>query len=138
MNINLSSGLLMIPTLCTGLMVLTWTNLGGPIQGPPGDDGADGADGLNGAPGRDGTNGKGWTGTTIDTTNDEYKITFDSDDGLEFTTANLKGEKGDPGDDFNGSFPIATENSLGVVQVGDGLDIDTAGNLSVDLETVEL
>ena len=143
---------------------VSWWDLGGPIQGPEGDglttitQNNDGSTytltfegtkdefnfttpnlkGLNGAP------GKGWYNTTVDTTNNEYKVTFLSNDGLTFTTDNLKGPKGDAGEDgddgedFTGTLPVATTESPGIVQVGAGLDVTTAGLLSVDINDVPL
>jgi len=61
-----------------------WINYGSPIQGPQGDPGE------NGTPGTNGQNGRGWYDTEVDTSNSEYKITFLSNDGLTFTTDNLK------------------------------------------------
>ena len=114
---------------------LTWTNFGGPIQGPQGDEGEKGEDGTNGQ------NGRGWYDTSVDESNGEYKVTFLSNDGLTFTTDNLKGPAGNDGNDgqdFNGTFPIATENSPGVVQIGDGIAVDSSGVIEVDLDTVPL
>ena len=72
---------------------IQWFDLGSPIQGPQGEDGADGtdgSDGVNGAP------GKGWTGTTvIDQRPNNYQITFNSNDGLQFTTDNIMGPQGE-------------------------------------------
>ena len=98
-----------------------WFDLGSPIQGPQGNDGEDGTDGTNGL---NGTPGKGWYNTTVDTSNNEYKVTFLSNDGLTFTTDNLKGPQGDAGqdgedgEDFTGTLPVATTESPGIVQVG--------------------
>ena len=61
-----------------------WVDYGSPTQGPQGVPGTDGAAGTNGQ------NGRGWYDTEVDTSNDEYKITFLSNDGLGFTTDNLK------------------------------------------------
>ena len=61
-----------------------WIDYGSPIQGPQGPDGNDGADGTNGQ------NGRGWYDTEINDTGNTYTITFLSNDGLGFTTDNLK------------------------------------------------
>lgn len=118
-----------------------WINAGGPIRGPQGEKGEDGANGTNGQ------NGRGWYDTDIDTSDDQYKIQFLSNDGLGFTTANLKGPQGEPGQDgqdgqdgkdFDGQIPLATTSSTGVVQIGNGIDVDTAGVISVDIDEVEV
>jgi hypothetical protein len=115
---------------------LTWTNFGGPIQGPQGIEGPAGADGTNGQ------NGRGWYDTSIDESNGEYKVTFLSNDGLTFTTDNLKGppgndgEDGNDGQDFTGNFPCATTDTIGAIRLGQGLSKDTACVVSVDLEDV--
>ncbi len=117
---------------------LDWTNLGSPIQGPQGIPGQDGADGS------DGQDGRGWYDTSVDESNGEYKVTFLSNDGLTFTTDNLKGPSGNDGNDgndgqdFNGTLPLATTSSVGVIQVGNGLDVDTAGVLTVDYNDARL
>ena len=61
-----------------------WIDYGSPIQGPQGDPGEDGDDGTPGQ------NGRGWYDYSIDESNGQYKITFLSNDGLTFTTGNLK------------------------------------------------
>ena len=64
-----------------------WTDLGGPIQGTP---------------------GQGWTSVTENDTGDTYTITFNSDTPeLEFTTPNLKGAAGTTNNpDDNGPYDI--------------------------------
>ena len=115
---------------------VTWFNLGNPIQGPQGEPGEDGADGTNGV---NGTPGRGWKGTTIiDGRPLNYQITFNSDDGLEFTTDNIMGPKGDPGE-----LAVATRDTIGGIKIGRGLTIlpdgtAQAGETFVDLETVPL
>ena len=118
---------------------INWFDLGSPIQGPKGDDGTDGTDGANGVNGRNGT---GWTGTTIIDERDQeppnYQIRFDSNDGLDFVTDNIMGEKGDPGE-----LEIASEDNIGGIKIGRGLNILPDGTLQagetyVDLETVPL
>ena len=115
---------------------IQWYELGSPIQGPQGEDGADGSDGsdgVNGAP------GKGWTGTTvIDQRPSNYQVTFNSNDGLEFTTDNIMGPQGE-----SGSLAVATRTSIGGIKIGRGLTIFPDGTLAagetfVDLETVPL
>ena len=118
------------------------TDLGSPIQGPPGEegppgkDGTDGINGINGTNGAKGADGKGWTGTTIND-GEQYTITFESNDGLGFTTTDLKGPKGDPGQDFDGELPLATTTSPGIVQIGQGVNVDSAGNISVNIDDVD-
>ena len=114
----------------------TWTDLGGPIQGPQGPQGEAGNDGQDGSNGIDGNDGDGWYGTETITDNDEYKIKFLSNEPyLEFTTSNLKGEPGDQ--------TVATKQKIGGIRIGRGLDIDeegtaTAGATNVRIETVPL
>jgi len=112
---------------------LKWSNLGSPIQGPPGNDGTDGedgSDGTNGAP------GKGWYDTVIvDQRPLNYQIQFLSNDGLEFTTDNIMGPQGE-----TGSLQVATEETIGGIKIGRGLSIApdgtlNAGQVDVDLET---
>ena len=62
--------------------------------GPAGADGADGADGTNGTNGVDGT---GFTGGSYDLSTGT--VTFTSDDGLGFTTGDLRGVDGVDGAD---------------------------------------
>ena len=120
---------------------IQWIDFGSPIQGPKGEDGEDGNEGTPGQ------NGRGWYDTSVDTSNGEYKVTFLSNDGLTFTTDNLKGPAGNDGNDgadgndgqdFTGTLPLATTSSPGVVQVGSGLDVDTSGVLSVDYNDARL
>ena len=111
---------------------IDWIDFGSPIQGPQGDKGEDGANGTNGQ------NGRGWYGTNIITDNGEYRIQFLSNDGLGFTTDNLKGAKGDPGD-----LAVATKDTIGGIKIGRGLNILPDGTVQsgetyVDLETVPL
>jgi hypothetical protein len=66
-----------------------WNNLG-QIQGPEGPQGPIGPDGGNGTPGINGTDGKGWTAGSYSSVNGI--VTFTSDDGLGFTTTDLRGD----------------------------------------------
>ena len=128
---------------------IEWVSAGGPIRGPQGEPGEDGAPGTNGQ------NGRGWYDTEILTQPDgaagdaitDYRVRFLSNDGLTFTTDNLKGpsgndgapgEDGQDGADFDGQIPLATDNSPGIVQIGSGIDVDSSGKIGVDLNTVEL
>ena len=113
-----------------------WFDLGGPIVGPqgtPGTDGTNGTDGFPGAP------GKGWTSTTlIDERPTNYQVRFNSDDGLGFVTDNILGPQGE-----TGSLAVATADTIGGIKIGRGLNITpegvaSAGETSVDLETVPL
>ena len=54
--------------------------------------GGGGGEGGTGADGADGVDGKGWTGGSYDPTTGT--VTFTSDDGLEFTTGDLRGANG--------------------------------------------
>lgn len=53
-------------------------------------------DAVVGEPGEDGEDGKGWTGGNYNPSNGI--VTFISDDGLTFTTTDIRGEDGDHGD----------------------------------------
>ena len=113
-----------------------WADLGGPIEGPKGDKGDTGDSGQDGTNGSDGVDGDGWYGTDILTDGGEYKIKFKSTEPyLEFTTDNLKGEPG--------SLAVATEDTIGGIKIGRGLQIDQTGSVSagrtdVRIETVPL
>ena len=113
-----------------------WYDQGGPIVGPQGPAGLDGTDGLNGT---DGAPGKGWTSATlIDERPTNYQIRFNSDDNLGFITENIMGPTGP-----TGSLTVATADTIGGIKIGRGLDITpegvaSAGETSVDLETVPL
>jgi hypothetical protein len=133
-----------------------WYDQGGPIQGPQGegltdvtaiDDGIEYKIQFEGTTpeldlttpnlrGATGAPGKGWNSTTIiDERPDNYQIRFNSDDGLEFTTDNIQGPPGD--------LEVASENNIGGIKIGRGLNILPDGTLQagetyVDLETVPL
>lgn len=107
-------------------------DLGSPIQGPKGEQGGTGD---TGQPGLNGIDGRGWFGTSIDRDNGEYKIVFQSNDGLEFTTDDLKGGSWEP--------VYATADTPGLVKLGRGLDLTDEGELEtrdtyVQIETVPL
>lgn len=107
-------------------------DLGSPIQGPQG---IQGETGDTGSPGLNGIDGRGWFGTSIDRDNGEYKIVFQSNDGLEFTTDDLKGGSWEP--------VYATADVPGLVKLGRGLDLTDEGELEtrdtfVQIETVPL
>lgn len=107
-------------------------DLGSPIQGPKGEQGETGE---TGEPGLNGIDGRGWYGTAIDRANGEYKIVFQSNDGLEFVTDDLKGGSWEP--------VYATADTPGLVKLGRGLDLTDAGELEtrdtyVQIETVPL
>ena len=116
-----------------------WFDLGSPIQGPQGEKGEPGTDGIDGG---NGIPGRGWTSTDeIKTVSDDgvvesYKVRFNSNDGLGFTTDELVGPAG--------WEPVyATADVPGLVKLGRGLDLDPAGNANVkdtlvNLETVPL
>ena len=108
-----------------------WSDLGSPIQGPPGTDGADGADGSNGL---NGAPGKGWYDTQIiDQRPSNYQITFLSNDGLQFTTDNIMGPQGEAG-----TLQVATKDTLGGIKIGRGLDIAPDGTASAGQTSVNL
>jgi hypothetical protein len=69
----------------------------GDLRGAAGADGADGADGAQGPAGADGADGAGFTGGSYDAANGT--VTFTSDDGLGFTTGDLRGAAGADGAD---------------------------------------
>ena len=64
-------------------------------QGPEGPQGPAGADGADGADGSDGVDGNGWTGGSYDASTGV--VTFTSDDGLGFSTGDLRGADGADG-----------------------------------------
>ena len=70
--------------------------------------GVDGVDGTNGA---DGADGKGWTAGSYDASTGV--VTFDSDDGLGFSTGDLRGADGKDGADGAGV------DSNGDLNIGD-------------------
>lgn len=83
-----------LPTGATGA-----TGLQG-IQGPIGNTGpagADGTDGINGTDGSDGVDGLGFTGGSYNSSTGV--VTFASDDGLGFSTGDLRGADGADGAD---------------------------------------
>ena len=68
------------------------------VKGDPGEKGADGTngiDGTNGTNGTDGADGEGFTGGSYDA--GTGVVTFTSDDGLGFSTGDLRGADGAPG-----------------------------------------
>lgn len=65
------------------------------IDGTNGIDGNDGAPGPKGDPGNDGTDGLGWTGGAYNPATGV--VTFTSDDGLGFSTTDLRGQTGSAG-----------------------------------------
>lgn len=88
--------------------------LGG-VVGPAGADGTDGADGTNGS---DGADGLGFTGGSYDS--GTGVVTFTSNDGLGFSTGDLRGADGtdgidgDPGaDGVNGTNGVDGADGLG-------------------------
>ena len=107
-------------------------DLGSPIQGPKGDQGETGDTGSSGI---NGVDGRGWYDTAIDTSNGEYKVTFLSNDGLQFTTDDLKGGSWEP--------VYATATTPGLVKLGRGLNLTDEGTVEtkdtyVQIETVPL
>ncbi len=85
----LSAG--MSPTVSLSGDVLNF----GLINGADGTDGADGTNGTNGSDGSDGTNGDGFTGGSYNS--GTGVVTFTSDDGLGFSTGDLRGAAGSGG-----------------------------------------
>ena len=116
-----------------------WFDLGSPIRGPQGEKGEPGTDGVDGG---NGIAGRGWTGTdeikrvSGDGVVESYKIKFNSNDGLGFTTDELVGPAG--------WEPVyATADVPGLIKLGRGLDLDPGGDVNVkdtfvNLETVPL
>ena len=84
-------------------------------------------DAVTGPPGEDGVDGKGWTGGSYNPSNGI--VTFTSDDGLGFTTTDLRGEDGTHGingtdgkgwtsgsyDDSTGIITFTSDDGLGFV-----------------------
>ena len=64
-------------------------------QGDQGIQGEQGEQGVPGDPGDPGADGLGWTGGSYD--DSDGTVTFTSDDGLGFSTGDLRGSDGDPG-----------------------------------------
>jgi hypothetical protein len=95
------------------------------LQGPIGETGEGGQDG------EDGQDGKGWKaeGTAYDS--ETGKVSFASDDGLGFTTGDLRGEKGAPGDGIHVQGSVDSEADLPSSgnEVGDGYIDNTDGDL---------
>lgn len=116
-----------------------WFDLGSPIRGPQGIQGIPGEDGVDGS---NGIAGRGWTSTdeikTVsgDGVVESYKIKFNSNDGLGFTTDELVGPAG--------WEPVyASADVPGLIKLGRGLDLDPGGDVNVkdtfvNLETVPL
>ena len=67
----------------------------GDLRGADGSDGADGADGAQGDAGPAGADGQGWTGGSYN--GGTGIVTFTSDDGLGFSTGDLRGADGSDG-----------------------------------------
>jgi len=88
------------------------------IRGPSGADGAAGAD------------GNGWTGATYDA--GTGIVTFASDDGLGFTTGDLRGDKGDPGALFNWTGPWVTATAYAE---GDGVESGGSSYVCISAHT---
>ena len=116
-----------------------WFDLGSPIRGPQGFKGEPGTDGVDGG---NGIAGRGWTGTdeikrvSADGVVESYKVKFNSNDGLDFTTDELVGPAG--------WEPVyATADVPGLIKLGRGLDLDPGGDVNVkdtfvNIETVPL
>lgn len=105
-----------VKTTGTGLTASTIANMSGfsifdllggatgatGATGPAGADGADGADGTNGTNGTDGADGTGFTGGSYNSSTGV--VTFTSNDGLGFSTGDLRGADGaDGADGTNGT-----------------------------------
>ena len=67
------------------------------VRGDPGQNGTDGADGTNGIDGTNGNDGNGFTGGSYNAATGV--VTFTSDDGLGFSTGDLRGADGTDGAD---------------------------------------
>ena len=90
--------------------------------------GEDGTDGIIGSDGADGVDGKGWTEGLYNP--DTGIITFESDDGLGFTTEDLRGEDGQPGPGFEYKGNVASIGALpGGATVGDAYFVEDVGEL---------
>ena len=92
------------------------------LQGPIGETGEDGEDGQD---------GKGWKAEGTGYDSDTGKVSFASDDGLGFTTGDLRGEKGQPGDGIHVQGSVDSEADLPPSgnEVGDGYIDNTTGDL---------
>lgn len=131
-----------------------WLDLGD-IQGPPGPQGLTGPAGANGTNGTNGTNGSngadgdGWTSGSYNATTGI--VTFFSDDGLGFSTGDLRGADGADGadgapgttswDDLT-DIPadIADGDDKGVTSITAGNDLDvsiTSGVATIDVDLYE-
>ena len=77
---------------------------------------------VNGGPGG-GTNGKGWTGGSYDSATGI--VTFTSDDGLGFTTTDLRGEQGEDGED--GSAATVSVGSTTTLAPGSSATVANSG-----------
>ena len=89
----------------SGTGVVTFTSddgLGFSTGDLRGADGADGVDGTNGTNGTDGADGLGFTGGSYDS--GTGVVTFTSDDGLGFSTGDLRGADGADGADAPSNF----------------------------------
>ena len=134
---NASTGVLTIPRGDTGATGATGPQ--GP-QGPQGATGAtgpagaDGADGTNGTNGTNGTDGTGFTGGSYNASTGV--VTFTSNDGLGFSTSDLRGADGADGSDAN----VTAANVTGVLTGGTGISIASNGTITNSLpdQTVAL
>ena len=95
------------------------------IQGEKGEKGDKGDKGEQGLPGQDGKSLEfHWNGT---------KLGIRVEGETTYQYVDLKGDKGDVGDDV---IPVASSTILGGIKVGENLKIDENGVLSVDTATV--
>ena len=86
----------------------------GDLRGADGADGADGSDGSDGTNGTNGTNGSDGTGFTGGSYNSSNgTVTFTSDDGLGFTTGDLRGADGADGADSTVAGPTGPAGADG-------------------------
>lgn len=95
------------------------------LQGPIGETGDNGEDGADGA------DGKGWKAEGTGYNSETGKVSFASDDGLGFTTGDLRGEKGSPGDGIHVKGSVDSEADLPPSgnEVGDGYIDNSTGDL---------
>ena len=114
------------------------------LNGETGEDGEDGksayelaveggfvgteAEWIDSLKGETGVDGKGWTDGQYNP--DTGIVTFESDDGLEFTTGDLRGEDGQPGPGFEYKGNVASIGALpGGAEVGDAYFVEDVGEL---------
>jgi len=95
-----------------------------------GADGADGADGTNGTNGADGSDGDGFTGGSYNSSTGV--VTFTSDDGLGFSTGDLRGADGSDGTDGADGSDGSDALALG------GNDQTLTGNRSINMSGYDL